>query len=471
VLGLALWLALATWRLDSVPGMSMDEAWSILSARGEWPAKNPLSGMTSYAGPFPVLLLRLFGTANGVLVLRGASVLASAVVLISMGMLLRRLHPERHHSIWALPLVATLPVWLIVLRTGIEVVMFMPILYVVGLYSLSRKTPASAFVGGLSWGLLVYNHLIGICFPIAAALAWWVAYRRWPPLALRPAIVGGLLGLAPRIIAVLSFHDPLEGSAARYSLWGAVKDLPWLPLSLWRAWQGDAVFLRYVGRLALEPWPYWLLGAVFILPWAKRLVSMPQQVRFTLLMGSFSAVLITLAAPYIAVRFLVLPISCLTFGLVLSGCAAIERDARWSWPIKTTAFAIAALNLFYCINDFYRPWQSDTLGYTKFFFGHRAKRTGNWAYYPKEDLVRDLLNLDPSPEQVIAGPALERPLRVLLDGSSIRVTQPADADPDARSLYIDYREEPEAPHCIRRAERERCFANPTPIGRYFNIYR
>src|SRR5213596_1479598 len=94
LLGAAVWLALVTWHLGSVPGLSMDEAWSVLSARGQWPADNPLSGMTSYAGPFPVLLLRLFGTGSSLLVLRGASVVANALMLVLLGRMLAELDPR-----------------------------------------------------------------------------------------------------------------------------------------------------------------------------------------------------------------------------------------------------------------------------------------------------------------------------------------------------------------------------------------
>jgi hypothetical protein len=469
----ALWLGLVTWRLGSVPGMSLDEAWSILSARGQWPPINPLSGMTSYSGPFPVLLLRLLGSAQGVWILRGASVLANGSALVLIALILRRVSPGRENRAWTSPLIATLPIWLIVLRTGIEVVMFAPLLYVVGLYLLMRQTRASTFAGGVAWGLLVYNHAIGACFPIAAALAWLITYRCWPPIPLRLAILGGLAGLSPRLVALILYHGtPLEGTAARYSLLAALGDLRWLPVSLWRAWQGDAVYLRYVGRLAVEPSPYWLLGAVFVIPWAGRLRRVPKPVWFTLLMASLSAVLVTLAAPYMAVRFFILPVIGLTTFLALSGSAAIEEAPRWRQPMAGAAVVIIALNLFYCTEDFYRPWQSSTLGYTKFFFGDRSKRTGNWAYYPKEALVRELLELTPTPEQIITGPTLERPLRVLLDGSAMRVALPTNADPVARSVFIDYSNpEPHSPYCLPVAGKETCFRDPVPIGGYYVIYR
>jgi hypothetical protein len=452
--------------------MSLDEAWSILSARGQWPATNPLSGMTSYSGPFPVLLLRLLGTAHGPWILRGASVLANGTCVVLIALLLRRAIPGDIPRLWSSALIATLPILLVVQRTGIEVVMFTPITFVLGLYLLTLQTRACTFAGGLVWGLLVYNHAIGICFPIAAALAWWMVYRRAPQFEMRVALLGGFAGLSPRLIAELLYHQPLEGGAARYSLLPALGDLRWVPLGLWRAWHGDAVYLRYVGRLAIEPWPYWLLGAVFVLPWAKRLRQLPKPASFTLLTAFFSALLVTLAAPYMAVRFFVLPVMGVTAFLVLSGSAAIVEKPRWTGVIVGTAFAISFLNLFFCISAFYLPWQNQDLGYAKFFFGDRSKRTGNWHYYPKEALARELMALDPAPNQVITTSTLERPLRVLLDGSPIRVTLPANADAEARSIYLDYlNADRRDPHCVLIAARERCFTAPTPIARYYVIYR
>jgi hypothetical protein len=470
-LGIAAWVTLATWRLASVPGMSLDEAWSILSARGQWPADNPLSGMTSYSGPFPVLLLRLLGTANGLWILRGTSVLLNGAALILINGVLGRAQPGRG-ALWFVPLIATLPVWLVVLRTGIEVVMFTPFLFVLGLYWLMLGKRWSAFGGALAWGLLVYNHLVGVCFPLAAALAWLITYRRAPTIPFRPALLGAIVGLAPRVLALILYHDkPLAGTAARYSLLEALGDLRWLPLCLWRTWQGDAVYLRYVGRLAIEPWPYCLLGAMFFIPWVRQPRSLPKPAWFTLLMASMAAVLVTLVAPYMAVRFFPLPLLGLTAFLVLSGGAAVDKDARWRWPVGAAALGMTLFNVYYCINDFYRPWQSRALGYTQFFFGDRSKRTGNWAYYPKDQLVRELLALSPTPEQIVASPTLERPLRVLLDGLPLRVALPANADANARSVFVDYRYAGLGdPHCINLGERWTCFRNPTPIGEFYVVY-
>jgi hypothetical protein len=472
-LGVVVWVGLATWRLGSVPGMSMDEAWSILSARGEWPPDNPLSGMTSYAGPFPVLLLRVFGTNAGLWVLRAAGVLANAALLVVLASLLRRLHPARSILRWALPLLATTPVWLVTLRTGIEVTMFTPLCSVLGLYLLVLRTPHAAFAAGLVWGLLVYSHVIGLAFPVAVAAAWFAVYRRLPPLAWRPLLLGAALGLAPRIAALALYHDrALGGYAARYAPWDAIKDLIWLPKALWETWHGETVYLRYVGRIALEVWPYGLLLSGFVVPWWRRPRRVPPVAWFVLLASLGTAVLATVGAPYIAVRFLVLPLLGVSTFFVLLGAAALEHEPRWGRLVHGTALALVACQLLYWVTNFYTPWQQQNLGVTTFFLGARSKRASSWAYLPKEALVRELLALSPPPEQILTNPSIERPLRVLLQGSPLSVKLASEADPAKRSVFLEYDRPPLVePLCVDVAAQPTCFHAPAPVGGYFVLYR
>lgn len=452
--------------------MSLDEAWSILSARGQWPAVNPLSGMTQYSGPFPVLLLRLFGTEHGVLVLRAASVVANGAALALVASMLRRAYPRAVDAAWALPLVATAPVWLIVMRTGIEVAMFMPLLVVLGSFLFLRRTRLGDFVAGVVWGLALYNHAIAASFLVALGLAAWLVERRQPLAAPWLALLGGLCALAPRLLALVVFRQPMEGSAARYSLLHALGDVRWVPLCLWRTLHGDSVYLRYVGRLALEPLPYFVLALVFVAPWVSTRSRPPAAARFVLIAALASAVLTALAAPYIAVRFMPLPVLGVHAGLVLLGAGAIERDARWRWPIAGAATLLSLCNLFYVVADFYRPWHRQELGITKFFFGDRSKETGSWAYLPKEELVRELRALRPPPEQIVTGATLERPLRVLLHGVPVRVSLAPAADQALRSVFIDYLW-PDSPeqHCEWTPTGDMCFRAPAVIAKSYLIYR
>jgi len=347
----------------------------------------------------------------------------------------------------------------------------LPLLCVLGLHWLCQGTARAAFAAGLAWGLVVYSHLIGLAFPIAAALSWLAVYRRLPPLHWRPLLLGGLLGLAPRLVALALYHDKaLTGYAANYAPWDAIKDLIWLPKALWETWHGETVYLRYVGRLALGVWPYGLLLIGFLLPWARCPRRVPREAWFTLLAALGTAVLMTVAAPYIAVRFLVLPLLGLNVFCVMLGAAAIERDASWARCVRGSALLLGACQLFYVLVNFYAPWREQQLGVTTFFLGARSKRTSSWAYLPKQELVQQLLELSPAPEQVLAYPSLHRPLLALLSGTPLVVKLPEDADPTQRSVFVDYNREPPDPLCVGLGAQRTCFLRPVGIARYYVVY-
>jgi hypothetical protein len=473
-LGAFAWLALTTWKLTAVPGMSMDEGWSIASSRGQWPAANPLSGLTMYSGPFPVLLLRLFGPSHGLLVLRGTSVLMNGVMLMLIARLLVQQYPAKVLRGWALLLLATCPVWLVTLRTGIEVLMLMPSLTVIGLYLLTLRRRWAALGAGLAWGLLVYNHLIGIAFPIGITLAWLLVYLRWPPVPLLPFAAGLALGVFPRVLALYLYGTELESgsSGSQYALEAAMSDLRWLPKALWETWTGETVYLRYCGRVAVQIWPYWLLGLGFCVPWLRPPWQLPRAALFCLLASATSAVVCTLAAPYLGVRFFVLPLVGTCACLVLLGAGAIERDARWGYPVRGLGLALTACNLFYLGANFYLPWARHDLDITSFFLGERSPRTTSWGYLPKDGLVQALTALSPRPEQVISNATIDRPLRALLHRSGIQSCTWNEADPTLRSVFVDYISAGLQPtRCVATPGGEMCFQNPEVVDQYFLLYR
>jgi hypothetical protein len=455
--------------------MSMDEGWSILSADGQWPPDNPLSGMTFYSGPFPVLLLELFGFAPGLWVLRGVSVLANGAALVLIAMMLRRLHPRHVLWGWALPLIATSPVWLIVIRTGIEVAMFTPLLGVLGLYLLMLRTPWSAFGAGLSWGLLVYNHLIGLAFPIGVATAWLVVYRRLPRIPWVPALLGIASGLLPRALSVaLYYQGSVAGtSAGQYDFEAAFADLRWLPKAVWETLHGETVYLRYVGRVAVEIWPYWLLGLLMFLPWLRRFRSPPRHVWFALVAAVAVSIFIMLGGPYLGVRFLVLPAIGFSAFLVLLGASAIQVAPRWAHLVRGTALAMVAANLFYLVSNFYLPWARRDLGITTFFLGARSPFTSSWGYLPKDEIERYIRQLTPAPEQIVTvNASLGRALRAALLDTPIRFTDVNVAHKNLRTVYVNYASgTPPDRVCLPRPDGELCFTGPVVVDTHFVIYR
>ena len=474
VVGWGAWLALVGWRLTTVPGMHMDEGWNIMAAHGQALPDNPLSGMTAYSGPFPRWLLSALGSHAGIGALRGTAVLANAVTLFLVGRILQRLVPREALRGWALPLIATTPVWLVTTRHALEVLAFSPLLSVLGLYLLMRQTRWAAFAAGVSWGLLVYNHLIGICFPVAVAIAWLLVYWRRPPIFALPLFGGLLVGLGPRLLSIALYHDhALEGSAAKYGLAKAYADLRWLPKVFWETLTGDNVFLRYVGNISVEVWPYWSLALLLLVPWLWRPLALPRPVLMAFACSLCCAVLAALVAPYLAVRFLLLPIVFLAAGVALLGAAAIAHDARWRWWVRGTAALLVSAQLFYMFANFYLPWQRNDLHFAFFFLGDRSPRTTSEGFLPKDELARFVRSLDPLPEQIIAPSTLERSLHALLIDLNIHFADPVEVtDLSPRTIHIDYlRRELPWQDCVRTPVGKKCFEQVEQVAEYYLVGR
>jgi hypothetical protein len=473
LLGACAWVGLVTWRLDRVPGMSMDEGWSMLSARGQWPPANPLSGMSAYTGPFPVLALRAFGPNAGLLVLRITSIAAHAGLLLTLALILRRYFRARSLALWALPLIATGPAWLVSMRIGIEVLMFTAPLTVLGFYCASRPGRGWAFVGGACWGLAVYNHLLALWAVAAVGGAWLYVYRRWREVPWGPLLVGFALGLSPRVVAMLLYdNEQITSTTSSLSLLKAIGDLRWIPIAFWQTLDGRIVYFRYVGRLAREMVPYWAVGLAFFVPWWRQWRELPRAALFTLLAVVAYCVLTTLGAPYLESRYLLLPAIGLPVAFVILGATAIERDARWGYLVRGAAGLIIAGNLYYTFANFYLPWQRHELGMMGFRVGDRSPTIGSWHFLPKEALVEHLRRLDPPPQQIVTGAPLQRTLRAIMGDTPSRVLLPTDADRNLPSVFVEYRSPRSGPRtCLPAQNGKMCFVNPTVVDNFYWVYR
>jgi len=473
--GAALWLALVCWRAGRVPGMSMDEGWFIATARGQWPTANPLSGMTSYTAQFPILILRAFGPGAGLPVLRGASIAAHAALLVVLALLLRGRFARRALAGWALPVVATCPVWLISARIGIEVTMFNALFVLAGLYFFTRPGRWWAFAGGLSWGLAVYNHLLGLWGVLAVAGAWLIVYRRWRDIAWGPSLAGFAVGIAPRVLAVVLYDNAqIVGTASSMSLPAAVADLRWTPRMIWETLDGRAVYLRYVGRVAKDIAPYWLAGLGVLVAWWRAWRDIPRAAWFALAAVLSCCIITTLGAPYLESRYLLLPVIGVPLVFVLLGAGAIERDGRWGYLVRPLAAFLVALNLYYALQNFYLPWYRHELAISSFRVGERSPSIGSWHFLPKDALAQALSELQPAPEQIVLPSSLQLPLQAMRSGAGPwpALVEAGKANPKLRSVYLDYRAARFGPrYCTRLGRRNTCFVDPVIIDDYYVLYR
>lgn len=467
----AIWLLLACWQITNVPGMAMDEAWSILSARGQWAPSDPLSGMTRYAGPFPVLLLKLFGTEHGRGVLRGASILCNTAALLLLFRVLGKLHPARSLRVWSWALVATIPAWLVLLRVGIEVSMFGPLLALAAIYLLLVQKPSATFGAGLCFGLLAYNHALGAFVPMSLLASWWLVYRGLPLISWRHGFLGLAIGLAPRVLALCLYEAPVDDAIAKYKLGGALLDLVILPGALWSTLNGTAVYLNYAGREVVTVLPYWLLAIGMLMPWRGRMRTLPRAARVTFFASSIMAVLGTVAAPNLATRYLLYPTIGFSICVVQLGASAIESDARRLATTRFIAGAMVFANLFYLAVNYYVPWYRQDLGVEYFWFGFRNKKESNRVYLPKTDLVETLRLLKPA--QVLASPSIERPLRALFTDATVRIGSPQTSDDRLRPTVLVTYYEKELPRtkCVESPSGIRCLSNPVIVDNLFTLYQ
>jgi hypothetical protein len=447
----------------------MDEAWFISWAREEVAAADPLSGMTRYTGILPYLLLKLTGTEHGLLVLRGVGVLCNGLALLLLLSILRRLYPRSSVLLWATPVLATLPVWLIFARSGIETCQFGPLLTVLGLRLLFAQGPLPCFAAGACWGLMAYNHLLGAFVPISFGIAWWVVYRRLPPVRWRAASVGFVVGFAPRLAALVLYRDAaLEGSAADYALSSALLDLLFVPWALWNTLDGSFPVLRFVGKEALPIGTYWLLPVAFTVWFHWRGGRIPKAAKFVLLAALLLAFLRTLPAPSIQSHYMLESSIMVVVFFVQVGIAARGERFRRLPLVPALAVLVTIANLTYFVANYQVPWRHPrTIAVNTFAIGSRNKHASNRDVLPKRELLRTLEEL--GVRQAIASASIERPLRVITAGTSLRVGRPDAFDEAERAsaLVVFFSESPKRRRCI---DERVCFDRPTPVRRQFVVY-
>jgi hypothetical protein len=467
----AVWLGLVTWRLADVPGLDLDEAWYFLSAWGQTPRADPLSGMTRYSGVLPILVIEAFGRRAPWILLRLVGVSCNALALLVVHQWLRRRHPIRAIRGWAVPLLATTPVCLIFSRNATETAMLGPLLTVVGFFWLSLGKRWSPSAAGVVWGIAAYNHVLWAFVPISALGAWFAVYRRIPRVRWFALVAGLLAGGSPRWLSLLLYLGrPAGGPGETWQLGSAISDLPALPGVFWDFINGRTLYLRFVGHESVTVLPYWLAALGFAVPWLKVPWVLPRSVRVSLLTAFILTVTTALFSPLLACRYLIAPTFALAFALADLGAAAIARDAHWILLIRSSAAVLIATNLFYVSTNFLAPWATERIRITRFTMGKRNPSESNYPFLPRGPLLKALRKL--APQQILATPTLERPLRVLLANDPVRVCLPSAMLPHLRTVLLAYQEgEVQRQLCVDAAIGQACFAKPIDVDGEYLIYQ
>ncbi len=449
----------------------MDEAWSILAARGEWAPADPLSGMTRYSGPFPVLLLQLFGTEHGLSVLRGTGLICNAVAVGLVAAILARAQPQRGFVATGVAAVAFVPCWLAMARNGIEIGMFGPMLVLLGVYGLLRQERLAVFISGVCFGLASYNHVAHAFVPASLAVAWLLVYRRLPSVSLVPLLAGLALGLAPRAAALALYFDRgLEGGAARYDFTSRLLDLPALPAVLWDALHGRSVYMRFVGRLRVWVAPYYLVGLVAVLPWVWRRRLPPRSFFFLFTATIVLSVITTVGALAFAVRFFVFPAIGVALCVVVLAAQAAHRFPRWRPAMHAVVVLLAAMQVFYAVANFSIPWYRGSVRIAGQQLGGFNQKS--WGFMPKVVLAERLRELNP--DVVLTGfGTLQRPLKVLLPGVRVEGRYPRVGPEPKHPVLVTYRlrRHPDPTACIPGRRRRRCFSRAEIVDKHYVVYR
>lgn len=469
VVGAGVWLGLETFHLRSVPGLDLDESWYILAARRQWEQADPFSGLNRYSGALPILFLRLLGPGAPWFSLRLLDVLLNALALVFLAAWLARRHAAPAIRGWALPLMATLPLFLVSSRHSVETAIFGPLLAFSGLYLLERGGRLAVFGAGVAWGLAAYNHVLWAFVPASLALAWACVYRRVPPLDWPPLLLGLGIGSLPRALSLLFYADrTVGGPGEQWRLAPALADLSCLPDVLFRTLDGSAIYHRFVGAEVVAVLPYPALVLLLFVPFLRRPRSVPPPLRVLLLFTFIVALMTAVLSPLYDLRYLLAPVLALGLCAVEAGAALIERDARFRSLVWSVAGAVVACNLFYFCADFLAPWDRGTVTLGKFSLGKRNPHVSNLWYFPREHLVATLREL--GAQQILATPSLERPLRILMARDPVEVRSPNAMEPGLRTVWVDYySDEPNDERCA--GDVGPCFAKPLDVDGLYSIYR
>jgi len=469
VLGGSIWLGLETFRLRSIPGLDLDEAGYFLVAWRHWEQADPFSGLSRYTGALPIWFVRLLGSGAPWFSLRALDVVLNGLALVLLAGWLRRRHAIAAIRGWALPFVATLPHFLVSARHGVETAIFGPVLVFSGLFLLARGGRGAVFAAGLAWSLAAYNHALWAFVPASLALAWACVYRSVPSLDWPPFLLGLATGSAPRLLSLLFYADrTVGGPIEQWQLAPALDDLGALPDVLARTLDGRAIYHRFVGGEAVPVLPYFVAALLFFVPFLPRPRTVPRPLKVMLLFALILALVTAVVSPLYDLRYLFAPVLALGLCVVEAGALLLERDARYRLLVWPVAAAIVACNLFYFCADFLAPWQRGAVTFGDFAFGKRNPHSSNIWYFPRERLVGTLREL--GPEQVLATPSLERPLRVLMAHDPVKVRLPKSMEPGLRTVWVDYySDDPNAERCVNHESP--CFTQPLGVDGLYSIFR
>ncbi|KIX11001.1 glycosyltransferase family 39 protein [Dethiosulfatarculus sandiegensis] len=257
---------------DIVPGVSGESAYFLYRAELISQGALPFQGMIARTGPFLDYLLALpvmaFGPSPWLLRIT-SGLLNTLAILFCYRVFLRE--TNKTSALTACLLLAVLPGVVIFSRNPVDYTSLGPLLFFVGLdlFSLSRKKPPLCILGGVLWGIGVFNHSIFVVFPATLGLAGLLVSRF--KVLKHPLYWGGglgmLIGILPRLIErmVNNHRTPMS-----FFDLGRLKELGGFTDILLRTIDGQIIYQLYTGEYAWAVFgiiPLALLAAYLVLGW------------------------------------------------------------------------------------------------------------------------------------------------------------------------------------------------------------
>jgi hypothetical protein len=257
---------------DIVPGVSGESAYFLYRAELISEGALPFQGMIARTGPFLDYLLALpvmaFGPSPWLLRI-ASGLLNTLAILFCYRVFLRE--TDKNSALMASLLLAVLPGVVIFSRNPVDYTSLGPLLFFAGLdlFSLSRKKPPLSILGGILWGIGIFNHSIFVVFPATLGLAG-ILVSRFKVLRRHLYWGGGLgmlIGILPRLIErmVNNHRTPMS-----FFDLGRLKELGGFADVLLRTIDGQVIYQLYTGEYTWAVFgiiPLVLIFAYLVLGW------------------------------------------------------------------------------------------------------------------------------------------------------------------------------------------------------------
>ncbi|MBM4055445.1 MAG: hypothetical protein FJ264_12450 [Planctomycetes bacterium] len=432
--------------IGEVTGIHYDEAFVISQSKQIGAGERPLSGMTSYSGALHQYLLVPFFEIFGykIEVLRAGSLFFNTFAVALIMYLIKKLYPTTGINKLAGILLCTSPAFVMISRYAGEVQClnaFLTILSLVFFYhSITTRKGLSfpfALLGGLTLGILAYNHFIGLVVLISLILSTSIVYGfHWLKTSIPWSGGIGFLGGISVWMYQFTFGSLANSwteKAARGSFTELLTDIANLPGILNKVLNGGLLYNLFVGRVEYYVVPYITIAFFSLLGYrilCRQQFKFSQAECFLFLFTLFLVFFTILVAPNFSPHYFLLPVYSFTVLLSLLSKPLIAHGNNWMKSVSYGLLGIiVAFNIFYVATNYFISYRKTGGNLSIFSIGNRVTTTSN-CWVQTYDLFRQLK--EKGVKVVFTDLSIRSPLYILDTDNSI--PEFADYDRIPRSV-------------------------------------